>query len=335
MARKSYSDEFRRRAVDLYESTPGATLKGIAVDLGVSRGSLKEWVGRPGSGTTAGPAAPSPSALRPLSQAARITRLEAELSASQAEARKLAEERDILRQAAKVDADTALAAKVRALQDPALGGDRAYGSPRITADVNEGLSEAEWVNRKRVMREHKLAGIRLRRRVKATIPDQSGRRFPDLLGREFTAVGTNLRYVGDITYLPIGDGSNLYLATVIDLCSRKLAGAAIADHMRTQLVDPLIVVSRVRVPPSLLKEKDDPRLSGRLFCSTAAADRGAALAWGPGCAVRRATELARPSGGGSSGSRVPPLLQKCWSEASYGVSDQRDLVPFLVDLTSP
>lgn len=37
MARKNYSDEFRRQAVDLYESTPGATLRGIAEDLGISR----------------------------------------------------------------------------------------------------------------------------------------------------------------------------------------------------------------------------------------------------------------------------------------------------------
>jgi len=50
MARKSYTDEFRRRAVDLYESTPGATLKGIAADLGISRGALREWVERLGSG---------------------------------------------------------------------------------------------------------------------------------------------------------------------------------------------------------------------------------------------------------------------------------------------
>ncbi|MGA9582201.1 MAG: transposase, partial [Allosphingosinicella sp.] len=53
MARKNYTDEFRRRAVGLYESTPGATLKGIAVDLGISRGALKEWVDKLGSGTTA------------------------------------------------------------------------------------------------------------------------------------------------------------------------------------------------------------------------------------------------------------------------------------------
>lgn len=40
---------------------------------------------------------------------------------------------------------------------------------------------------------------------------------------------------GDITYLPLSDGSNLYLATVISCCSRKLAGWAVADHMRTEL----------------------------------------------------------------------------------------------------
>ena len=43
MARKNYTDEFRRQAVDLYESAPGATLKGIAGDLGISRGTLSDW----------------------------------------------------------------------------------------------------------------------------------------------------------------------------------------------------------------------------------------------------------------------------------------------------
>ena len=40
MARKNYSEEFRRQAVDLYESTPGATVRGIAEDLGIVRGTL-------------------------------------------------------------------------------------------------------------------------------------------------------------------------------------------------------------------------------------------------------------------------------------------------------
>lgn len=141
---------------------------------------------------------------------------------------------------ARAAADAALAARIRVLQDPAQGGDRAYGAPRITADLNDGATPAGRVNHKRVarvMREHQIAGIRLRRRVKTTIPDQSGRRFPDLIGRDFSIGEPNRRYVGDITYLPIADGSNLYLATVIDLGSRKLAGGQIADHMRTELVE--------------------------------------------------------------------------------------------------
>ena len=137
-------------------------------------------------------------------------------------------------------ADAALVARIRVLQDPARGGDRAYGSPRITADLNDGVLAQERVNHKRVarvMREHQLAGIRLRRRVKTTIPDQSGRRFPDLIERDFSTGEPNRRYVGDITYLPIADGTNLYLASVIDLGSRKLAGWQVAGHMRTELVE--------------------------------------------------------------------------------------------------
>lgn len=101
MARKNYTDEFRRRAVDLYESTPGATLKGIAADLGISRGALKEWVDKLGSGTTTDGPTRAEAGARPESQAARIVRLEAELAASRTEQRKLETERDILRQAAK------------------------------------------------------------------------------------------------------------------------------------------------------------------------------------------------------------------------------------------
>ena len=62
------------------------------------------------------------------------------------------------------------------------------------------------------------------------------RSTPDLIKRDFTAPAPNLRYVGDITYLPLADGSNLYLATVIDCYSRRLVGWSIADHMRTDLV---------------------------------------------------------------------------------------------------
>lgn len=101
MARKNYSDEFRRRAVDLFESTPGATISAIADDLGVSRGALKTWVDRYGTGTTTSAPNAVSTVGKPKSQAARIARLEAENKALRAEHTKLEQERDILRQAAK------------------------------------------------------------------------------------------------------------------------------------------------------------------------------------------------------------------------------------------
>jgi len=73
--------------------------------------------------------------------------------------------------------------------------------------------------------------------VKTTVPDPANQKVPDLLGRDFTAAAPNTTYVGDITYLPLATGGNLYLATVIDCCSRRVAGWAIADHMRTGLVE--------------------------------------------------------------------------------------------------
>ena len=89
----------------------------------------------------------------------------------------------------------------------------------------------------RVMRAAGITGYRRRRRVQTTRADPADQKVPDLLRRDFTATELNSKYVGDITYLPLADGANLYLATVIDCCSRRVAGWAIADHMRTELVE--------------------------------------------------------------------------------------------------
>lgn len=118
--------------------------------------------------------------------------------------------------------------------------DNTVGAPRVTAELNDGASPTDRVNHKRVARVMRVAGIAgyvKKRRVRTTIPEPSGQKVPDLLKRDFTAVAPNRRYVGDITYLPLADGSNLYLATVIDCHSRRLAGWAVADHMRTSLVE--------------------------------------------------------------------------------------------------
>jgi transposase len=109
MAMKDYSEEFKVDAVALYESTPGATYKGIAGDLGVSRGTLRAWVlaeyERRGVDPVVPPAVRHPPRRVPRGastpESVRIRELEARIRALEASERKLATERDILRKAAK------------------------------------------------------------------------------------------------------------------------------------------------------------------------------------------------------------------------------------------
>lgn len=129
--------------------------------------------------------------------------------------------------------DQALSARIAEIHEDS---DSTYGSPRITAELRE---EGRPVNHKRVarlMRRRGIVGVHLRKKVRTTVPAPDAVPVPDLLQRDFSAPGPNQKYVGDITYLPVGDGQFLYLATVLDLNSKRLVGWSIADHMRTELV---------------------------------------------------------------------------------------------------
>ena len=113
MARKNYSEEFRRQAVDLYESTPGATVRGIAEDLGIVRGTLRHWLEVYGAGKktaadgtlTSSPlqSKPSKSSSTPADETSeqKIARLEARVDELEVETTKLTTEREILQRAAK------------------------------------------------------------------------------------------------------------------------------------------------------------------------------------------------------------------------------------------
>ncbi|WP_017616514.1 transposase [Nocardiopsis salina] len=105
MARKNYSEDFRRQAIDLYLNTPGATFKAIAADLAIgTRGTLQNWVyaQHPAQHPTPAPATHATgTSPKGESAAARIARLETALAAEQDERRNLETQRDILRQAAK------------------------------------------------------------------------------------------------------------------------------------------------------------------------------------------------------------------------------------------
>ncbi|MFE9313324.1 IS3 family transposase [Streptomyces sp. NPDC006706] len=125
--------------------------------------------------------------------------------------------------AARQARDTEMPARIRAVH---AASDGTYGVLRITAELRD---SGEAINHKKVarlMKASKIAGLRLRRTHRTTIADLTAAKAPDLVGRVFTADEPNQKYVGDITYLPVGGGKFCYLATVVDLCSGRLAGWA-------------------------------------------------------------------------------------------------------------
>ncbi|MFF5229931.1 DDE-type integrase/transposase/recombinase [Dactylosporangium sp. NPDC000521] len=71
-----------------------------------------------------------------------------------------------------------------------------------------------------------------------TTVDPAAAHRPDLVQRDFTvdAAAVDTRWCGDITYIDTWEGW-LYLATVIDLASRRVVGWATADHLCADLVD--------------------------------------------------------------------------------------------------
>jgi putative transposase len=101
------------------------------------------------------------------------------------------------------------------------------------------------VSRRRIGRVLAQAGLhcQTRRRFKApTAAGQAQTVAPNQLNREFTVKEPDTVYVGDITYLPTGEGW-LYLAVVLDLCSRAVVGWSLADHMRAELVNQALAMA--------------------------------------------------------------------------------------------
>lgn len=109
-----------------------------------------------------------------------------------------------------------------------------HGSPRLHADL---VADGWTVSEKTVadsMRRQGLVARRIRRRNGLTRQDKTAAKFADLLKRDFTATRRNQKWVGDMTEIPTASGK-LYLATVIDLYSRRLLGAATGLHPDREL----------------------------------------------------------------------------------------------------
>ncbi len=142
--------------------------------------------------------------------------------------------------------DAELTEKITAIHTESKG---TYGSPRIHRELGH---RGVVCGRRRVTRLMRVAGLegRCKKRWRTTtIADPDAEAAKDLIQRHFGPCQEfDRRYVGDITYVATWEGW-AYLATVIDLASRRVVGWALADHMRTELVEEALSMAfTTRVP---------------------------------------------------------------------------------------
>jgi putative transposase len=135
---------------------------------------------------------------------------------------------------ARALADAQLSATIRGIHTASRG---TYGAPRVHAELVD--LYAVRCGRKRVARLLRVAGlvgVCRRRKVRTTQRDALAQISDDLVQRRFTAAAPDRLWVADITYIPTMQ-SFLYLAVILDACSRRVVGWAMADHLRTELVE--------------------------------------------------------------------------------------------------
>ncbi|MGW3248829.1 IS3 family transposase [Streptomyces sp. NPDC001070] len=132
--------------------------------------------------------------------------------------------------------DAELTQQITAVHEQSRG---TYGAPRVHAVLQrEGIG----CGRRRVARLMRLAGLagrHRRRRHRTIIPDPHAATRPDLVLRDFQPdpAAVDTRWCGDITYIATEEGW-LYLATVIDIASRRVVGWATADLPVSSFIHP-------------------------------------------------------------------------------------------------
>jgi transposase InsO family protein len=143
--------------------------------------------------------------------------------------------------------DAGLTEQIQAVHQESKG---RYGAPRIHAELRRRGRRHGRKRIARLMRHAAIAGKTPKRWKKTTIADPGAAARADRIRRDFTADASklNARWCGDITYIGTWEGW-LYLATVIDIASRRVVGYALADHLRTELVaDALVNAVAARHP---------------------------------------------------------------------------------------
>jgi len=154
---------------------------------------------------------------------------------------------------ARARADVTLGARIQAIHHQSRG---TYGVPRVHAEL---AADGVHIGRKRVARLMRAAGVQgvsRRKRRGTTRRDPAAAPAPDLVSRDFAAVGPDRLWVADITYIPTWAGF-LYLAVVLDVWSRRVIGWAMATHLRTELVlDAVNMAVAQRQPTAVIHHSD-------------------------------------------------------------------------------
>jgi transposase InsO family protein len=117
-----------------------------------------------------------------------------------------------------------------------------YGSPRITADLRDAGWKISENTVAEVMRELGLAARRKKKRRSTTRPGKGRWRAPDLVKRDFPAQKINAKWYGDGTEIKTSEGK-LYLASVLDMASRRVLGFALGEHHDAQLAYSALVMA--------------------------------------------------------------------------------------------
>ena len=135
--------------------------------------------------------------------------------------------------------------------------DFSYGSRRMQKALNALSYPASRNKARKLMRE---AGVSVRRKKKYKVTTDSNHKqplFPNVLKRQFTVLKIDQVYVSDITYIHTREGW-LYLAVVIDLCSRKVVGWSTHKQMKASLVCDALKMAlwRRRPKPGLIHHSD-------------------------------------------------------------------------------
>jgi putative transposase len=132
-----------------------------------------------------------------------------------------------------------------------------YGSPRVHAELRAIGIRCGRKRVARLMRRAKLQGCLRGRRMRTTHRAALQQAAPDLIGRNFASEEPDRLRVADITYVRSTEGF-VYLAFILDACSRKVVGWSMATHLRTELVvDALqMAIARRKPSPGLVHHSD-------------------------------------------------------------------------------